>query len=726
MKYPCGNCRSNCGRNSIECSAWLHWIHRLNKVPRSSKQELMDAARSESLLLETYKISLPAWSKREPGNVTGTPDTVAVGVLQLLHPVVLDTHVPLSVIGDGNCLYRAVSRALYNTEEHHLLIRLKAALEIAMYPSYYDVEDPHYVDQVKDDRLLHDTYDGLLSSAATPGVPAAGKTCMADSCTADGSQADCCDVQVQVSFADSNDRDNSSSHCIEEGTCKNSVAENEAVSFRENSLADDTTDRSSDDTEESSDATPAGCIAEGGKELPIGPHAAPAFLAIDDCVTLIRSTNKDQVTDYVPRGTKENRYYLVKNTDNLKRRDEGKMSQFWDDCGTWAKGGPTTKTLYLCLPLKNLQKVVLKNEVYCWERTKQKKTVYIPLEPQPDDDHVLVVHRRYVKHSLSSLYEKRVTWLEVQNNELDIAIYEYKGTFPGRAPHKQSHGQSEYIRTKPCIINTIKEKATTTKAKDIYNDCDIINGPRNVKQVRDIIYQNKKEKNPTSTKQTTFADQMTLLEDLQVTTPFIQKICRHHGKVPCAILYNAEQIADLKRFCCTSGALTTVLGVDKTYNLGELHVTATVFKNLAVRRRSTDDHPIMAGPIFLHGNSDTDTYFVFFQHLAGMLVDTDVHPVLGSDEEKAIRLAFQKAFPGASMICCTRHLRNNVNEFLKDKSGCNNATRKIITAKIFGEEGIVAADDDLSWEMKVEDCKKLITDQTPSFLSTLILALSHS
>ncbi|XP_064101549.1 uncharacterized protein LOC135212098 [Macrobrachium nipponense] len=434
-------------------------------------------------------------------------------------------------------LYRAVSRALYNTEEHHLLIRLKAALEIAMYPSYYDVEDPHYVDQVKDDRLLHDTYDGLLSSAATPGVPAemlhiyavsavlsisvhsycpptisvgllggpltrtvygrsvrtakspdvtlmwttmfvpkkacffkpnhfvvlhdlrnpevinlstnstedlplvdltvindkesptlgalihatparhskgykprilhtstrlsllspqgkhrtnafaAGKTCMADSCTADGSQADCCDVQVQVSFADSNDRDNSSSHCIEEGTCKNSVAENEAVSFRENSLADDTTDRSSDDTEESSDATPAGCIAEGGKELPIGPHAAPAFLAIDDCVTLIRSTNKDQVTDYVPRGTKENRYYLVKNTDNLKRRDEGKMSQFWDDCGTWAKGGPTTKTLYLCLPQKNLQKVVLKNEVYCWERTKQKKTVYIPLEPQPDDDH---------------------------------------------------------------------------------------------------------------------------------------------------------------------------------------------------------------------------------------------------------------------------------------------------------------------------------------------------
>jgi hypothetical protein len=54
-------------------------------------------------------------------------------------------------------------------------------------------------------------------------------------------------------------------------------------------------------------------------------------------------------------------------------------------------------------------------------------------------------------------------------------------------------------------------------------------------------------------------------------------------------------MADIRRFCCSRpSAHSTVLGVDKTFNLGELHVTATVFKNLAVGRQTTDNFPISA------------------------------------------------------------------------------------------------------------------------------------
>ena len=39
-------------------------------------------------------------------------------------------HIPRSVLGDGNCMYRALSRGLFGTENHHLHVRLLTALEI--------------------------------------------------------------------------------------------------------------------------------------------------------------------------------------------------------------------------------------------------------------------------------------------------------------------------------------------------------------------------------------------------------------------------------------------------------------------------------------------------------------------------------------------------------------------------------------------------------------------
>jgi len=38
-----------------------------------------------------------------------------------------------------------VSRALYGTEQHNLLIRLLTAIEVAKNPQYYNTNHPHYV-----------------------------------------------------------------------------------------------------------------------------------------------------------------------------------------------------------------------------------------------------------------------------------------------------------------------------------------------------------------------------------------------------------------------------------------------------------------------------------------------------------------------------------------------------------------------------------------------------
>ena len=75
---------------------------------------------------------------------------LATGVLQLYHPCLLLSSIPLSVAGDGNCLFRALSRGLYGSEDHHIHLRLRMTLEIATHREWYDIASPSYKGLLKD------------------------------------------------------------------------------------------------------------------------------------------------------------------------------------------------------------------------------------------------------------------------------------------------------------------------------------------------------------------------------------------------------------------------------------------------------------------------------------------------------------------------------------------------------------------------------------------------
>lgn len=97
----------------------------------------------------------------------GFQDAISVKILQLLSPATLEDHSPRSVIGDGNCFYRALSLGLYGTQDHHTLLRLLTALEIQENPKFYDSSRPDYVDLLKDDRIDRDNIRHLLRSTVT-------------------------------------------------------------------------------------------------------------------------------------------------------------------------------------------------------------------------------------------------------------------------------------------------------------------------------------------------------------------------------------------------------------------------------------------------------------------------------------------------------------------------------------------------------------------------------
>ena len=161
--------------------------------------------------------------------------------------------------------------------------------------------------------------------------------------------------------------------------------------------------------------------------------------------------------------------------------------------------------------------------------------------------------------------------------------------------------------------------------------------------------------------------------------PFIKQIVKQSGKVPCVILYNDFQIDDIKRFCCApESSERTVLGIDKTYNLGPVHVTATVFKNIAVLRQRTGMYPIFCGPVFLRGNSDTETLFVFLQHLSGKFLSAMKPPVLGSD-------AIGLAFPNSPRLSCTQHLKENLKDYFVDNARFTSGERSICESHIWSK-----------------------------------------
>ena len=92
-------------------------------------------------------------------------DTVSQSVLQMFHPALLNDFYPANVVGDGNCMYRAVSRALSGTENYHSLLRLKTSLEIILNRQFYDHKSKSYKDLICDNRVIVSDYEKLVQDA---------------------------------------------------------------------------------------------------------------------------------------------------------------------------------------------------------------------------------------------------------------------------------------------------------------------------------------------------------------------------------------------------------------------------------------------------------------------------------------------------------------------------------------------------------------------------------
>jgi len=83
---------------------------------RLTERPTADSARSIRKLLEIFSFHPSSSVQAAP---QGFIDVDATSVLRRFHGVLLETYTPLATVADGNCAYRAVSLAMFGTEEQH-------------------------------------------------------------------------------------------------------------------------------------------------------------------------------------------------------------------------------------------------------------------------------------------------------------------------------------------------------------------------------------------------------------------------------------------------------------------------------------------------------------------------------------------------------------------------------------------------------------------------------
>ena len=167
-------------------------------------------------------------------------------------------------------------------------------------------------------------------------------------------------------------------------------------------------------------------------------------------------------------------------------------------------------------------------------------------------------------------------------------------------------------QSQPPLINTENYRKQNGKyrklSKFVSRNRDT--APRNVQQV----YNRKKGLRSTkgSSAKANLTDEVQVVLSLVQEQNNVKAAFLDSDKPMCVILCDDWQIIDLKRFCTSMHQ--SVLGIDRTFNLGKCFVTVTTYKYTDAVHNHTSE-PVFLGPTYLHWNATVSTYANFLNHL---------------------------------------------------------------------------------------------------------------
>ena len=148
-----------------------------------------------------------------------------------------------------------------------------------------------------------------------------------------------------------------------------------------------------------------------------------------------------------------------------------------------------------------------------------------------------------------------------------------------------------------------------------------------------------------------------------------------------------------------------------------MHVTILSYKQLSVTRDTSSEPQLFFGPMYIHDKSDFESYSIFFSHIKTKLSGIDTSKlVIGTDYERVLVNAITSSFSEPTHILCSRHIRQNINQKLTD-AVVDKSDRNMLLNKMFGEDGIINANDRVCSEEKCEEVEQLSQSISRSFLN---------
>ncbi|CAF1078926.1 unnamed protein product [Brachionus calyciflorus] len=129
------------------------------------------------------------------------------------------------------------------------------------------------------------------------------------------------------------------------------------------------------------------------------------------------------------------------------------------------------------------------------------------------------------------------------------------------------------------------------------------------------------------------------------------------------VMFTDQQYRDIIRFGTSEGNFS-ILNVDTTFNLGRYYVTLITYRNLSLYHSGSINFPTFIGPIMIHLNKDYQSYHRFAVELKNFdkMHDNILSKIkcFITDDDDAIRGAFQQVFKNSEYMFCCNHLRKNL------------------------------------------------------------------
>ncbi|KAK3103000.1 hypothetical protein FSP39_015680, partial [Pinctada imbricata] len=741
LSYICRKCSRVGNTDVFDFNASLG---RLNRFICNDKH-LKESAKAEQIFLREFPI-LESKEQVKFDNWGLSRDATAATLLgtNWKGPV------PVSVTGDGNCLFHAISVATTGYQMKSEELRLRTAIEMVLYKDYYVSANKHSdialcspdIDVAVNDCTQNKSFSSAWTMHAAASV--IRRPIKSVYPVINGPADQCVSILNRVFTPREGIKDQMKEHIsimwsgprtsktwtpdhfvpllVEGNACDNvlnidddedfpplirpSKVKTERPSHSSNRSSDHDMSDADNEVNDSSlsdshctdhlDVTSLSDVDQPYKD-PLTNRLNKKFLTAEKQLEILQSDNP-KVTN-IPRGIKQNVFFILEDTANTERRSMGKKSEYPDDCGSWKQGANVTKAEYFLKTQIGIQSIK-RNKDGLYYRIHKKKNV--ALNPQPHNDHVICMKRKYSVLARQNEYRKRITWFEGGPYE-GTAFAEFIGTFPDDIP--SVHGNSK-INNKPYQRMTGQQKDIITKGleenkkpRQIKNEVRMAlpDEAVSLKTIRNAKYIHEKKKYPED-KQNLADDVITILNKAYEDPSFVQEVMTSSSqKPPNIICYSEEQMVSL-RSSISNGC---ILGIDRTFNVGSCYLTVITFKNPNIVREETSESPIMLGPVFLHWDGQYHTYQRFLSHLQSRLQGLDQSKIVfGSDGEKAVLNAIQSCFPNAVHTLCTRHLKENLTHNLRKTLPQPEAT--VIVNKIFNKQsGLLSIDDQITY-MEVE------------------------